>query len=63
MGIGNPDWEGYLQACPNCGGTKKPICEFVDCYCSDWDEDDWYTNDSFDRFVLETWTGHERGDD
>ena len=63
MGIGNPDWEGYLQACPNCGGTKKPICEFVDCWCSDWDEDDWYTNDSFDRFVLETWTGHERDDD
>jgi hypothetical protein len=59
MGIGNPNWEGYLAYCPNCGGTKKEICEYISCWCSDWTEDDWFTNQHDEAFILELWTGHD----
>lgn len=50
---------GHLQACPNCGGTKKPICEYVDCWCSDWTESEWYTRSGDNIFDLAEWEGHE----
>ena len=54
---------GFLQACPNCGGTKKPICEYVDCWCSDWEESEWYTRMNNDYvFDLAEWERHERAE-